>query len=403
MNTRELTQEEQNNLTAIKESIGDFALLYVTETGLEKSILDATQPFRTLLKETLIHNFKDQKKGQENKVLKIGNLVDDNKIVEITISFYRPNTKDGDPRFWIYDFKNHAKPDDVFVLFSIDRLLCLRRLSRSSLSLDLKKSTYSYDPTKRANNAVDLFRSLAKTSSDAAAELLSLLRDIARKGPLVAECVGDTSIGRSIESALGIKQNSNKSPDYKGIEIKSSRKFSKYNLFSKTPDWERSYLKNNQDYADLLGYELLNKPGKFLRGTVYASHFNPKGLRLNLNTESNDLEEIYNKYEAGPIALWSLDVLHTALKNKHNETFFVKADAEFKSDGREYFQLKSVTHTKKPIIPQFDLLLSTGKITVDHTIFTEDNKLKDKGYLFKVSKKAMPELFTGIPQKYDLV
>ena len=38
-----------------------------TETGLKKSIMDATQPFRDFLSNTGIHNFDKQKQGTANK------------------------------------------------------------------------------------------------------------------------------------------------------------------------------------------------------------------------------------------------------------------------------------------------------------------------------------------------
>ena len=58
---------------------------------------------------------------------------------------------------------------------------------------------------------------------------------------------GDTGIGFTIESLLGIAANSDKQPDYKGIEIKSSRspkpknkrtvQSGKQTLFSLIPEW----------------------------------------------------------------------------------------------------------------------------------------------------------------------
>ena len=50
------------------------------------------------------------------------------------------------------------------------------------------------------------------------------LKEISSKGYIKTLRAGDTGVGFTLESLLDIPANSNKSPDFKGIEIKSSRK-----------------------------------------------------------------------------------------------------------------------------------------------------------------------------------
>nr|MBF4242994.1 DUF262 domain-containing protein [Vibrio anguillarum] len=69
MNTRELTPTEQEKADALTELNIDFELLYVTETGLTKSILDATAPINQLLKDKQVHDYDTQLSGPENKVM----------------------------------------------------------------------------------------------------------------------------------------------------------------------------------------------------------------------------------------------------------------------------------------------------------------------------------------------
>lgn len=404
MNTRELTLYEQSNLTAIKDAVGDYVLLFLTANGLDKSILDATLPFRTLLKDHNIHDFKNQYKGGDHKVFIEGNIVEDTSITPIKISFYRPTTKDGDPRFWPYNFKKFSNPDDIFIIFVANNKLHFINLTKSSLAEDIK-SKRVISNISNPETAYDFINSLSNKNKAVAEELLSILRSIAQKGPLEAVCKGDTAIGRSIETAINIKQNSNKAPDYKGIEIKSSRgseRSGKLTLFTKTPDWERSFVKNSKDYLDLCGYARPNKEGKHLYCSVYSNKYNPNRLKLSLNIESNDLEEFYENFSNGPIAVWDLDTLHKSFREKHNETFHISADTQINSAGKECFILKSVLHTKKALIPQFDQFLSDGRICLDHTIFTKNGSVKDKGYSFRIAKTWVPDLFTGSPQRYDL-
>ena len=50
-----------------------------------------------------------------------------------------------------------------------------------------------------------------------------MLSDVSRKGFIKTMRPGDTGVGFTLETLLGIEANSNKAPDYKGIELKSSR------------------------------------------------------------------------------------------------------------------------------------------------------------------------------------
>jgi len=90
------------------------------------------------------------------------------------------------------------------------------------------------------------------------------------------------------------------------------------------------------------------------------------------------------------------------LLEKHNETFWIAADSIIK-DGVEHFQFKKVEHTKKPIVPQFDILLEQGIITLDHLIKRQPNgKTSEKDPLFKIKPNALDLLFP--PSKiYNLI
>jgi hypothetical protein len=50
--------------------------------------------------------------------------------------------------------------------------------------------------------------------------------------------------------------NSSRTPDYKGIELKSARenKGTRKGLFAKTPNWELSKFKNRTEILDAFGY-----------------------------------------------------------------------------------------------------------------------------------------------------
>jgi hypothetical protein len=395
MNERPLTPSEEENLRVVKESAGDFALLFVTATGLEKAILDATLPLRSLLKEKGVHDFGAQGQGQANKVLLDAVVVEDCRLCPVRVSFYRPETKQGDPRLWPYGFASYAAPGDLFSVFVHERQVHFLNLTQSKIAGDIQ--------APRLTKAVEFFRSLIAETSSVSLELIQMLREIAGRGPLRSVCSGDTAIGRSIEAALGISMNANRAPDFKGIELKSFRASKPENglitLFSKTPDWGRSILKGSSDFLDRFGYE--REGVRRLYCSVHATKANSQGLMLNLNLTASDLEEFHHSNRSEVLAVWAMETLHSTFKAKHNETFWISAKTETTSDG-EYFILKSVTHTKRPIVPQFDAFIIEGQICLDHTIKRKGEGAKDHGYLFRVRQEKFTDLFAGSPKKYSL-
>jgi hypothetical protein len=270
--------------------------------------------------------------------------------------------------------------------------------------LNLTRSTLADDTKNNRDTVASLFfKTLVEAVSAVSVELIYLLREVAGRGPIRAVCRGDTAIGRSIEAAVGIRMNAKKAPDYKGIELKSYRSTKPDNglitLFSKVPDWKRSKFKNSNAFLQRFGYE---REGELkLYCSVYATKANSQGLRIDLNASVNDLEEFHVSNRDDVIAVWEMDTLHSTFRKKHNETFWISADT-VTIGGDEYFSLRSITHTKRPIIPQFDSFIVDGQICLDHTIKWKNTYAKDHGYLFRVRQEKFTDLFTGEPRTYAL-
>ena len=78
----------------------DFSVFEPTKVGLEKSILDATHSVRTQFELEAFHFFAQQGQGPENKKLKVAYFLGADETTKTSVSLYRPNTKNGDPRMW---------------------------------------------------------------------------------------------------------------------------------------------------------------------------------------------------------------------------------------------------------------------------------------------------------------
>ena len=237
----------------------------------------------------------------------------------------------------------------------------------------------------------DFINEFYRTSSAISEELLSFFRQNSDTW-FESEVTADTGIGRTIETMLGISQNSSTAPDYKGIELKSHREkrsSTKNVLFTQTPNWDLSKLKSGREIVALYGYDC-GDGRKTYQNTVQCNIPNSQGLGLNLELVKEWLELKHYGEKVDDVAVWALQKLHRRLNEKHHETFWISVENEIR-DGKEYFRYSSIEHTRNPIIPQFDILLDAGIITVD-LLLSRPSGHGDT-YSFKIKKKGMPLLF----------
>jgi hypothetical protein len=135
--------------------------------------------------------------------------------------------------------------------------------------------------------------------------------------------------------------------------------------------------------------------------TVSALKKNSQGLTLRLDSDVKQLIENSDQPKFSDFAIWTLEMLHSRLLEKHKETFWVEAISTF-INGKEHFQYSFVEHTKKPITSQFDILINQGIITLDHLIKkTSKGNVLEKGPLFKIEPKGIDLLFPP-SEKYKI-
>jgi hypothetical protein len=391
---RQLTTFEINRIKLLTENSIELTLIEPTETGLVKSIMDATGSVRSFLKSKNIHDFELQKQGQESKILVNSVLLGTDGTINSVASLYRPNTKKGDPRIWFKGLGGYAKANDILGIIEFEKVLYVLNITQ----LDLETLLSS----KSVNAVQELINEIREISNKVADELLLLLNKIASKGLVPAMLNADTAIGRTLETLLGIDINSSKKPDYKGIELKSYRdkRGNRKNLFAQVPDWNLSKFKSSAEILNNFGY---NRGEDFkLYCTVSSLVRNSQGLMLKIDSKVNQLLENSDKTNVGDFIVWGLETLHKRLLEKHNETFWIAADSKT-IDGKEYFQYKKVEHTKKPIVSQFDILLEQGIITLDHLIKRKPTgSVVEKGPIFKIKPNALDLLFPP-SQSYSLI
>lgn len=381
---RPFTLLEQNNMKFLVNMDVKFTQVQITSTGLAKSILDATAPMRAYFVEEHLHDYKGQPQGPENKVVKKAFILTAGEAFQTQISFYRPKTKKGDPRLWIYNLAKHTVADDIYALFHIDGIIYVVNLTQ----IDIECCYHSLLTTPLKECIAEIYHH----KQSVAKELLAMFHDFSGRW-FESEVTADTGIGRTIESMFGIKMNSSKLPDYKGIELKSNRekRSSRKNiLFTQVPDWDISYLKSGKEIVQHYGYTDAKSGRLTYQNTVQSASSNSQNLILNVN-ETKELLELQAQHATvEDVVVWRLLKLHERLMSKHRETFWIEVENRM-DNGREYFRYSKIEHTRNPNIGQFDVLLAQSFITVDLLLSRPSGN--GDTFSFKIKKKAMPLLF----------
>lgn len=374
----------------------EFSIFEPTKTGLGKSILDATQPVRDHFQLIGFHSYATQKQGEIRRTPSF--FVKENEIRESVGSFYRPKTKLGDPRMWFKKLGKFANAGDQVAIVIYNDTPHLLNLSACDLEAQINDSTSAI---------ATFFQKYTELRYGRAKELLGKLKELA-KSPIKALRSGDTGIGYTIETMLGIAANSSKQPDYFGIEIKTGRSSkTRTTLFAQVPDWTLSPCGDRTNVFDkgssakiLQRYGYQRGDDQKLYCTISTQKKNSQGLYFQYNAAKDQLEE--RDGEDALVAVWSGSTLRARLHEKHAETFWINAKSLKLSDG-EHFQLLDVVHTKSPVLSQLLPLIVSGQVTMDHLIKKKgsDGKVTEKGPLFKINKRDLELLFPP-PVTYSL-
>lgn len=351
----------------------EFGVLNITRTGITKSILDATKDFRTFLHRAGIHDFDAQFRGSEFKIqLPIRLITKAGVDIDSTFSLYRSRTR-GDERIWINSLDDAVDPGDSLIV-----------AYWSSELFAFAESNFAAAEKFRFNR-----EEVPPPSLSIFEQLLEDLRGLADRGFILAPEAGSTSVGRLLESELGIPMNSSKNPDYHGIELKTARnRNGRSTMFAQVPDWALSRLKSSSDILREFGYE--TPDGKKLSCTLSVRSANSQKLFLHLDRDQDTLHARCNELDPMNVVSWPMQLLEARFLQKHSHTVWIRAICKTDA-GKEYVKFVSLERTTGPIVEEFGNMIRRGRISIDFLI-REDG---DKGYLFKVGPAGREKLFRG--------
>ena len=355
-----------------------------TKTGIKKSIFDAHETFRIFLSSKRIHNFSKQPLGPSYKKVLPVTLILEDTLVPLTMSLYRPKTKNGDPRIWVRGIKPHIKPGNLLAFFKVGKTIYVVNTSNKNTFKTTKKKLLK-TPKKTGIKSLrkpaalsEIARPAVNRISSVEKELLGMLKEIEQKGwvPTISTNQNSTNdVGDTLESLLGISRNSSKAPDYKGIEIKGSHKgpqekqlAGKFDLFGLVPDWQISPIKSEAQLVHEFGYQSKKHGAMALQSTVINKK-NPQGLYLDYNSKQDWIENNKHSKLGNPtnIVNWKCSELKKALREKHDKTFWVIADKRIEAkSGRKEFYYHTVIASSDPLLNNLTLLILDNTVSLEY-------------------------------------
>ncbi len=216
--------------------------------------------------------------------------------------------------------------------------------------------------------------------------LTDKLKRLYRRDFLPVHGTGSGRYGLTLERYLNIPQNSSKSPDFMGIEFKTKYGQGLQTLFSRVPS---RYLacKDKNELVEKFGYE--DKSRK--RRALYTSFNNrPDSLGFYLANKSNRI--VVNKKQL-EILEYEGSVLEDALISKHSETAYISVSKKRLENGSAGCRFDQLIYCKTPSLFRFMKMAEDGNVYLDFTLSEKQGRVKDHGFLWRVPKEAIGELY----------
>ena len=383
-----------NNLH--KYNSNDYTVIRLTQTMLNKSIIDANGFLRTLLLDNDLLDFRNL----TDKVYLTANLVLDNQKHRVKISFYKAN-KRGDERFWIYGLGKFIKSSQI----NVNDLIYITVNNQKELTLFNVTHSIPQNST-----IIELFGQ--DKVEDSLNRLIPQIKAIARQGfhnnSKGAGKIAPKDAGDTLESLLGIQTNNSQEADFEGIiELKSKSSKTLDTLFTLRPNFEGTpvaeFEPNDRSrvsaFARLYGYDSDKHLGYKSLYITIGSEENPQnnqGFYLEVNDRDNivELRKQENK-KSILTAFWTFEALEEELHKKHPATLWVKVESKIEGEVAQ-FKYAEAELTRSPQFMTFLSLIKSGAITYDWRGYTTPSGNyagKNHGNAWRIKNKQRNLLF----------
>lgn len=226
------------------------------------------------------------------------------------------------------------------------------------------------------------------------ASLLGKFDEVKELGWVDSLRTGDTGIGYTFETMIGVKENNSREADYQGIEIKCKQskdgnsRGGKINLFQQVPEWTRK----------LSGMERLKLIGKRESDGTYSCHSQITALPNNLDLRLA-LKEIDQRIDllkgSEEIGYWLYNVLQKRLLEKHSRAVFIKANVRTSKDKIQ-FKYGELVYCERPSIERFIDLVKTRDIVFEFVMAERSGKARNHGYPWRLGHAELLDSLFGL-------
>ncbi len=220
-------------------------------------------------------------------------------------------------------------------------------------------------------------------------QLQERLVNLKERGFLPSMRSGNTGIGYTLETLLGVDENNLRLPDLGEIELKAQRRnaTNRITLFT----FNRGVWQMRQ--ADVLRqYGYPDAGGRTALKCSVNTTANNQGLYLQVNNGGFGLHHI----DGALIAEWQGQALINRFRQKMPALVEVYAETRRGSNGKEEFWFNEAYYLKNPDIENFLNLIAENKVVVDVRMHLNPNSsVRNRGTAFRIERQYLELCFAS--------
>jgi hypothetical protein len=348
-------------------------------------IIDQTQnatthfdSFDNLANSNKMIAFKYYQRYPERRITGVNGLVNDRTLGQRLQVFVRCKTDSGES-FYLSDCTNEKGDGRFHWLWEL----------LTGNSLHPASGTYITVPITYRGLQVD----------DALSELLEKF-DLLKGQWFKSQRSGDTGVGYTFETLMGLKENNDKTADFRGIELKTkrikedgSKTVGKVNLFQQGPQW-RDLTMKAIDRIRAIG--LKNDNGLHTCYSQITTLPNNLLLRINVSQSTKQIELLKADQSIG---YWLHATLQKRLLEKHGRAAFILARTRSTKTG-ETFCYEQMIYCEQPSMQNFLKLLAENQLVFEFAMSEKKSgDVRNHGYPWRLVRESLLDQLFAVKVK----
>ena len=221
--------------------------------------------------------------------------------------------------------------------------------------------------------------------------LKTKLVEIKQRGFIKTLRKGNTGVGYTLETLLGLDENNDCGADFGDIELKAKRdgsSSSKLSSFTQAPIW----LVKPRQFIKTHGESNQNQERFNFYCTVKYGAVNSRGLTLKTQDDPvyGDTLWLHSQKMNCDLAKWPLLTLSFRQEQKLNKMVVIGAETKGRG-ASEFFHYHDADFYSNPCPKRLRKLIEDGVLVVEPRMWLnpQTNKLRDRGTAFRISRNKI--------------